>query len=73
MNTAAGTSQHLKTMEALESNVRSYSRAFPAIFSKARGSIILTNDGRKIIDFFSGAGVLNYGHNNHAIRSAITD
>lgn len=73
MNTAPRTSQHLKTIEALESNVRSYSRAFPAIFSNARGSIILTNDGRKIIDFFSGAGALNYGHNNHAIRAAITD
>ncbi|PDT64046.1 diaminobutyrate--2-oxoglutarate transaminase [Bradyrhizobium ottawaense] len=65
--------QHLSAIEALESNVRSYSRAFPAIFSNARGSIILTNDGRKIIDFFSGAGALNYGHNNHSIRAAITD
>lgn len=73
MNTAPRTSEHLKTIEALESNVRSYSRAFPAIFSNARGSIILTNDGRKIIDFFSGAGALNYGHNNQAIRAAITD
>ncbi|KRQ11577.1 diaminobutyrate--2-oxoglutarate transaminase [Bradyrhizobium manausense] len=73
MNTAAATLQDLKTLEALESNVRSYSRVFPAIFSKARGSIILTNDGQKIIDFFSGAGALNYGHNDHAIRAAITD
>ncbi|MGY3560111.1 diaminobutyrate-2-oxoglutarate transaminase [Bradyrhizobium sp. USDA 4463] len=73
MNTADRMQQHLKTIEALESNVRSYSRAFPAIFSNARGSIILTNDGRKIIDFFSGAGALNYGHNNPAIRAIITD
>lgn len=62
----------LQDFAALESNVRSYSRSFPAIFSRARGSIMMTDDGRKIIDFFSGAGALNYGHNNHQLRSAIT-
>lgn len=60
-------------VEALESNVRSYSRSFPAIFSRARGSIMLTDDGRKMIDFFSGAGALNYGHNNHSIKAAIVE
>lgn len=63
----------MQALEALESNVRSYSRSFPAIFSRARGSIMLTDDGRKIIDFLSGAGTLNYGHNNHQIRAAITE
>lgn len=63
----------MQTIEALESNVRSYSRSFPAIFSRARGSIMLTEDGRKVIDFFSGAGALNYGHNNHKIKAAITE
>ncbi|MGL3104467.1 diaminobutyrate--2-oxoglutarate transaminase [Bradyrhizobium sp. BR 1432] len=62
----------MRTVEALESNVRSYSRSFPAIFSRARGSIMLTEDGRQIIDFLSGAGTLNYGHNNHQIKAAIT-
>lgn len=56
-----------------ESNVRSYPESSPAIFSRARGSIILTKDGRKIIDFHSGAGTLNYGHNNHQIKAAITE
>lgn len=63
----------MQAFRALESNVSSYSRSFPAIFSRARGSIMLTDDGRKIIDFFSGAGALNYGHNNHEIKAAITD
>lgn len=62
----------MEVVEALESNVRSYSRLFPAIFSRARGSIMLTEGGRKIIDFLSGAGTLNYGHNNHEIKAAIT-
>ncbi|MCK1754001.1 diaminobutyrate--2-oxoglutarate transaminase [Bradyrhizobium sp. 137] len=63
----------MQTIEALESNVRAYSRSFPAIFSRARGSILLTEDGRKAIDFLCGAGALNYGHNNHQIKAAITE
>ncbi|WP_458192678.1 diaminobutyrate--2-oxoglutarate transaminase [Bradyrhizobium sp. UFLA05-153] len=65
-------SREMQNVDALESNVRSYSRSFPAIFSRARGSILLTDGGRKIIDFLSGAGTLNYGHNNHEIKAAIT-
>jgi len=61
----------LEKLEAYESNVRSYSRSFPALFSRARGSFMLSNDGRKFIDFLSGAGALNYGHNNHGIKAAI--
>lgn len=44
-----------------------------AILSRARGSIVLTNDGRRLIDFHSGAGALNYGHNNHQIKAAIAE
>lgn len=66
-------SREIERLEALESNVRSYSRSFPALFSRARGSIMLTEDGRKVIDFLSGAGALNYGHNNHAIREVVTE
>lgn len=65
--------RNIKAFEALESNVRSYSRAFPAIFTRARGSIMLTEDGRSVIDFLSGAGTLNYGHNNHQIKAAVTE
>ncbi|MER9001968.1 diaminobutyrate--2-oxoglutarate transaminase [Mesorhizobium australicum] len=63
----------MQAFEALESNVRLYSRSFPTLFSRARGSIMLTEDGRKIIDFLSGAGALNYGHNNHEIKGALTE
>lgn len=65
--------RRMQTLAALESNVRSYSRSFPAIFGQARGSIMLTESGRKVVDFLSGAGTLNYGHNNHQIKSAITN
>ncbi|RWM48002.1 MAG: diaminobutyrate--2-oxoglutarate transaminase [Mesorhizobium sp.] len=63
----------MQAFEALESNVRLYSRSFPSFFSQARGSIMLTQDGRKVIDFLSGAGALNYGHNNDEIKAALTE
>ncbi|MHC4044868.1 diaminobutyrate--2-oxoglutarate transaminase [Bradyrhizobium sp. 23AC] len=63
----------LRAVEELESKVRSYSRSFPAVFSRARGSIMLTENGRQMVDFFSGAGALNYGHNNHAIKAAVIE
>ncbi|QOZ23835.1 diaminobutyrate--2-oxoglutarate transaminase [Bradyrhizobium sp. CCBAU 51753] len=63
----------MRIIDTLESNVRSYPFSFPAIFSRARGSIMLTEDGRKVIDFLSGAGALNYGHNNHQIKAAIAE
>ncbi|SFN99119.1 diaminobutyrate aminotransferase apoenzyme [Bradyrhizobium sp. Rc3b] len=66
-------SRKMERFQALESNVHAYSRSFPAMFSRARGSIMLTDDGRKVIDFLSGGGVLNYGHNNHRIRDAIAE
>lgn len=65
--------RNMQALEALESNVRSYSRLFPAIFTRSCGSIMLTEGGRKVIDFLSGAGALNYGHNNQEIRAALTE
>lgn len=73
MSEVIGLPNNMQVLEELESNVRSYSRSFPAIFSRARGSIMMTEDGRKIIDFLSGAGALNYGHNNHQIKAAVTE
>ncbi|KWV43519.1 diaminobutyrate--2-oxoglutarate transaminase [Rhizobium altiplani] len=57
-------SSSLVAFETLESNVRSYSRFFPAVFRKAAGAILEDENGRKFIDFLSGAAVLNYGHND---------
>lgn len=54
-----------------ESEVRSYCRNFPAVFTKAKGSIITAEDGKEYIDFFCGAGALNYGHNNDYIKEQI--
>lgn len=56
-----------------ESEVRSYCRNFPAVFTKAKGSIITAEDGKEYIDFFCGAGALNYGHNNDYIKARVIE
>ena len=50
--------------DSLESNVRSYCRTWDTVFARAEGSYIYGEDGREYVDFFAGAGALNYGHNN---------
>ncbi|MGA5605986.1 diaminobutyrate--2-oxoglutarate transaminase [Streptomyces griseoincarnatus] len=59
--------------ERLESEVRSYCRGWPAVFDRALGSRMYNEDGRPFLDFFSGAGALNYGHNNPVLKRALVD
>ncbi|WP_069170585.1 diaminobutyrate--2-oxoglutarate transaminase [Streptomyces griseus] len=56
-----------------ESNVRTYSRRWPVVFSRATGSRLYTDEGRSWLDFFAGAGSLNYGHNNPVLKRALLD
>lgn len=63
----------LKIFDRMESEVRGYIRSFPVIFAKARGSELFDESGRRYIDFFSGAGTLNYGHNNPVLRERMVD
>jgi diaminobutyrate-2-oxoglutarate transaminase len=56
-----------------ESIVRSYCRAFPARFETARGSSIFTVDGVEYLDFLSGCGSLNYGHNVPVLKEELLD
>ena len=55
----------------LESNVRSYSRSFPVVFASGRGSHLIDENSRHYLDFLSGAGALNYGHNNPHLKRAL--
>ena len=61
---------NLETFEKYESKVRSYCRKWPVEFSYAKGSVVEA-DGKKYIDFFNGAGALNYGHNNDYIKEQL--
>jgi len=62
-----------ESIKRLESNVRSYCRDFPAVFKSAVNAQITASDGRHYIDFFAGAGALNYGHNNPRAKAALID
>ena len=59
--------------ELYESEVRSYCRSFPTEFKYAKGSTLIDTKGREYIDFFCGAGALNYGHNNPYIKQKLVD
>ncbi|WP_198417247.1 diaminobutyrate--2-oxoglutarate transaminase [Cryobacterium sp. TMT1-2-1] len=56
-----------------ESQVRSYSRSWPVVFDRAVGSTMYDENGRGYLDFFAGAGALNYGHNNPQLKKVLID
>ncbi|WP_063007125.1 diaminobutyrate--2-oxoglutarate transaminase [Nocardia kruczakiae] len=59
--------------ETLESDVRGYCRVWPTVFDTARGAWLRDEQGRDYLDFFAGAGTLNYGHNNPILKAALLD
>ncbi|ABW66771.1 diaminobutyrate--2-oxoglutarate transaminase [Desulfosudis oleivorans] len=63
----------MRIFENMESRVRGYIRSFPVIFESAKGSIMTDEMGKEYIDFFAGAGTLNYGHNNPQISQALIE
>ena len=67
------TSAPTSVFESLESEVRSYCRIWPRVFERAYGSRLHDEDGRTYLDFFTGAGSLNYGHNPPALKRALLD
>ncbi len=54
-----------------ESEVRSYCRSFPTVFTKAKGAYIQSQDGQRYLDFFAGAGALNFGHNPDLVKERL--
>jgi diaminobutyrate-2-oxoglutarate transaminase len=63
----------MHTFNKLESQVRGYIRSFPTIFTKAQNAVLTDENGRDYIDFLAGAGSLNYGHNNPAMKQALIE
>lgn len=61
----------MNVFERRESEVRSYSRRWPAVFTRAGGSWLHTPDDTPYLDFFAGAGTLNYGHNDPILKRAL--
>ena len=61
----------MNLFEQHESEVRGYCRNFPTVFSSAKGAWMTNTEGQRYLDFFCGAGVLNYGHNPDKIKQAL--
>jgi diaminobutyrate-2-oxoglutarate transaminase len=64
---------NISAFERLESNVRRYCRTFPAVFARATGPFLYSESEEEYIDFFAGAGTLNFGHNHPAIKKRVLD
>src|SRR5690349_20992854 len=67
------TTAEMTVFESLESNVRGYCRSWPTLFDTASGAWLRDGSGRDYLDFFAGAGALNYGHNNPVLKEALID
>ena len=63
----------MEIFEQWESEIRGYSRAYPTVFASASNARQTDESGKSYIDFFAGAGVLNFGHNNPHMKQAIID
>lgn len=57
--------------EQWESQIRGYCRTWPCVFASASNARLVDEQGRSYIDFFAGAGVLNFGHNNPHMKEAL--
>ena len=56
-----------------ESAIKAYCRVYPTVFDKADNARQTDENGKQYIDFFAGAGVLNFGHNNRRMTDAVVD
>lgn len=63
----------MSIFEQRESAIRAYCRVYPVVFDKAINARQIDENGREYIDFFAGAGVLNFGHNNQRMTDAVVE
>lgn len=56
-----------------ESEIRGYCRLYPTVFTRASNARQVDENGKSYIDFFAGAGVLNFGHNNERMKKALIE
>lgn len=63
----------MSIFENYESEIRAYCRAVPTVFTSSTNAVMTDETGKEFIDFFAGAGVLNFGHNNAKMKEALID
>lgn len=79
LETTSGAAQSLTESDlpavfsTVESEVRSYCRAWPTTLATAKDSWVTDTEGRRYLDLFAGAGALNYGHNNDHLKGALLE
>lgn len=63
----------MQLFEQWESEIRAYCRAAPTVFKTASNARQTDEAGKEYIDFYAGAGVLNYGHNHPKMKERLID
>lgn len=63
----------MEIFEQWESEIRAYCRAAPTVFKSASNAKQVDENGKEYVDFFAGAGVLNFGHNNPKMKEAMIE
>jgi len=63
----------MSVFEDNESEIRAYCRATPTVFKSSKNAKLIDENEKEFIDFFAGAGVLNFGHNNPKMKEAVID
>src|SRR5690606_19189410 len=48
-------------------------RSWPVEFERGTGATLVASDGTEYLDFFAGAGALNYGHNDPRLKQVLVD
>jgi diaminobutyrate-2-oxoglutarate transaminase len=64
---------NMEIFEQWESEIRAYCRAAPTVFKSASNAKQVDENGKEYVDFFAGAGVLNFGHNNPKMKEAMIE
>lgn len=63
----------MSIFEKIESEVRGYCRNWDTVFKTAKGATLVDENGRIFLDFFAGAGALNYGHNHSLLQHRLVE
>lgn len=63
--------QLVDRQKEIDSNAVAYPRRIPIAIDEAKGATVRDVDGNTYLDFFAGIGVLNVGHSNPYVLSAV--
>ncbi len=64
---------NISIFENHESQIRAYCRVVPTVFKSCKNATMTDENDKVFIDFFAGAGVVNFGHNNTQMQDAIIE